>query len=110
MSPFPSIDLILAGLAGFIAGLLAAWPAVRSRIARAHADGRASRDAEIATLGGQRDAEARRAEEFAARIQRYEHEWTQAEQNLRKVTAHAAASSSATSSRAFMDSAAPIPN
>lgn len=91
MSSFPSIDLILAGLAGFIAGLLAAWPAVRSRIARAHADGRASRDAEIATLGGQRDAEARRAEEFAARIQRYEHEWTQAEQNLRKVTAHAAA-------------------
>jgi len=89
---YPPLVLILAGVvAGLVAGVLLAWLALRARVADAHADGRASRDAEVATLGGQRDAEARRAEEFAARIQRYEHEWTLAEQNLRKVTAHAAA-------------------
>ncbi|HEY6940525.1 DNA recombination protein RmuC [Dokdonella sp.] len=92
MSNDAPLLLILAGVvAGFVVGALLAWLGLRARVARAHAEGRASRDAEIATLAGQRDAEARRAAESAARVERYEHDGALAEQNLRKVTAHAAA-------------------
>lgn len=84
-------QLILAALVGLLTGFLMLYLASRRWIARAHEAGRAGRDAEVATLSAQRDAEFNRANESAARIERYERDWTQAEQNLRRVSAHAAA-------------------
>ena len=65
--------------------------ASRRWIAGAHASGRSSRDAEVATLTVQHDAATGRSSEMAARIERYERDWSLAEQNLRKMAAHAAA-------------------
>jgi DNA recombination protein RmuC len=86
----PNTLLILAVLGGFAVGSLVLYLASRRWITSAHTSGRASRDAETATLTEQRDAAAERADEFAARVGRYERDWGQAEQNLRKLTAHAA--------------------
>ena len=87
----PELLAIACLLAGFVAGAIVfLWLAARWR-REAHAAGRASRDAEVASLAGQRDAETTRAGAAAARIERFERDWTQAEQNLRKFSAHAAA-------------------
>lgn len=88
--PFPFL-LGLAVLAGLIVGSLLLWLFSRGWVAQAHLSGRASRDAEIAILAEQREAAATRGDELAERIQRYERDWSAAEQNLRKLTAHAAA-------------------
>ncbi len=90
----PSLSIvtsILVALAGFVAGLALIYLLARRWIAAAHAAGLASRDAEVATLTEQRDATHQRADDFGARIERYERDWSQAEQNLRKVSTHAAA-------------------
>ena len=63
----------------------------RRWLAAAHVAGRGSRDGEVATLTEQRDAGSARIGELSARIQRYENDWSQAEQNLRRISAHAAA-------------------
>jgi DNA recombination protein RmuC len=89
---YPSALLIFAAaLVGVGLGVLLTYLLVRRSRSDARAEGRATRDAEVATLTEQRDAEIRRADEFSERIRRYEHDWSQVEQNLRKVTAHAAA-------------------
>ncbi|MBO9664129.1 DNA recombination protein RmuC [Dokdonella sp.] len=87
----PIVWLAVAAVAGLILGALVLYLAARRWTAQAHASGRASRDAEIAILAEQREAAATRGEEMAERIQRYERDWAAAEQNLRKLTAHAAA-------------------
>lgn len=87
----PDLLAILCLLAGFVVGAIVfLWLAARWR-RDANAAGRSSRDAEVALLSGQRDAESARADAAAARIERFERDWTQAEQNLRKFSAHAAA-------------------
>ncbi|MEO5559767.1 MAG: DNA recombination protein RmuC [Dokdonella sp.] len=89
-NPTPLLLLILAALGGLALGTLVLYLASRRWVASAHAAGRASRDAESATLSEQRDAAAERADALAARVERYERDWNQAEQDLRKLTAHAA--------------------
>ncbi|MEO7325706.1 MAG: DNA recombination protein RmuC [Dokdonella sp.] len=86
----PFLLFILVALGGLALGALVLYLAARGWVATAHAAGRASRDAESATLSEQRDAAAERADGFAARVERYERDWDQAEQNLRKLTALAA--------------------
>lgn len=88
--PLPYLLGIVA-FAGLLVGFLVLYLVSRSWVAEAHARGRASRDAGFATLAEQREAIAARAEELAARNERYEREWASAEQNLRKLTAQAAA-------------------
>lgn len=88
---FPLSALLLAAIAGAAVALLLAYVVARRRIARALEAGRASRDVEVAALGGQRDAAVARGEELAARIARYERDWHQAEETLRRLSAHAAA-------------------
>jgi septal ring factor EnvC (AmiA/AmiB activator) len=83
--------LLLAALAGLIVGLLLLYLMSRRWVEQAQQAGRASRDAEVATLSEQREAADTRGSEFAARIERYERDWSSAEQNLRKLSAHAAA-------------------
>ncbi len=83
--------LFLAALAGFLAGLLTLYVVSRRWLASSHTAGRGSRDGEVATLSEQRDAATGRVGELSARIQRYETEWTRAEESLRKTGAHAAA-------------------
>ncbi|MEO7063619.1 MAG: DNA recombination protein RmuC, partial [Dokdonella sp.] len=87
----PAVLLILVALGGLLLGAVAVYLASRRWRADSHAQGRSSRDADIATLTEQRDGALDRAGGLAARIDRYEREWGIAEQNLRKVTAHAAA-------------------
>lgn len=90
----PNLPLpVLLGLAvagGLLLGSILLWLLSRRWIAGARDSGRASRDAEIAVLDGQREAAAARADDLAERIRRYERDWAAAEQNLRKLTAHAA--------------------
>lgn len=87
----PEFLAIVCLLGGFVVGAIV-FLLLASRWRRdAHANGRASRDAEIAAIAGQRDAESARAHAAAARIERFERDWMQAEQNLRKFSAHAAA-------------------
>jgi DNA recombination protein RmuC len=83
--------LIIVACAGFLVGAIAVYWASRRSIASAWTAGRASRDAETATLLEQRDAALVRANEFIARIERHERNASEAEQNLRKVSAQAAA-------------------
>lgn len=87
----PAVQLIFAALAGLLLGAMALYFASRRWIAGAHASGRSSRDAEVATLTVQHDAATDRSGQMAARIERYERDWSLAEQNLRKMAAHAAA-------------------
>ena len=87
----PAVLLILVALGGLLLGAVAVYLASRRWRADSHAQGRSSRDADIATLTEQRDGALDRVGGLAARIDRYEREWGIAEQNLRKVTAHAAA-------------------
>jgi DNA recombination protein RmuC len=87
----PSVLLLLAALAGLLLGLLVLYIVSRRWLVAAHAAGRSSRDGEVATLTEQRDATGTRVGELSARIQRYENDWSQAEQNLRRISAHAAA-------------------
>ncbi len=85
-----SVLLGLSAAGGFVLGLLLLWLLSRRWSADAHAAGRLSREAEIATLAEQREAAVTRGDEFAERLQRYERDWSAAEQNLRRLTAHAA--------------------
>lgn len=81
---------LLAALAGLLIGALLLYLLSRRWIADAGQAGRASRDAEAATLIEQRDASVVRTRELTARLERFERDWAQAEQNLRKLSAHAA--------------------
>lgn len=91
MSNLPlSVLLAAAGIAGLVVGGLLLWLLSRRWLAEAREAGRASREAEVAMLAAQRDAAGASAEAAQARIARYERDWAQAEQNLRKLTAHAA--------------------
>ncbi|MDR2013481.1 MAG: DNA recombination protein RmuC [Rhodanobacter sp.] len=85
------ISGILFFLIGVFAGAALSYFVIRRRIAAAQTAGRASRDAEIAALCGQRDAALERADAFAVRIEHSECERQQSEQNLRTLAAHAAA-------------------
>jgi DNA recombination protein RmuC len=87
----PSFIALLAALVGVGLGALLVYFASRRWVASAHAAGLSARDAEAATLTGQRDAAAERADQFAGRIERYERDWSHAEQNLRQVSSQAAA-------------------
>lgn len=83
--------MVLAALGGLVLGAIALYLASRRWIAEAYSAGRASRDAEAATLLGQRDAAVARVDEFVARIARHERDGIEAEQNLRQACAQAAA-------------------
>jgi len=87
----PYVLAVLAAVAGFVVGALLLWIVARRWTARAFASGRAARDTEVAVLGEQRDAAASRSAELTARVERFERDWSIGEQNLRRVTAHAAA-------------------
>lgn len=87
----PDLIAVLAALAGLLAGALCVWLLARHWLRQAHASGRASRDAEVAVLGEQRDAGAARVAELGARIARLERDGAQAEESLRKVSEQAAA-------------------
>jgi DNA recombination protein RmuC len=97
MPGFPQLIIYAACvLAGVLLGLLLARIGRSTRLAAAREEGRASghaaRDPEFATLAAQQVAlEARRAE-LSARVERYERDWTAAEQTLRQTTADAARS------------------
>lgn len=84
--PFALIAVLALAVGTLVAGLFS-----RRAVAAARASGRAERDGEIAVLSSQRESEAARASDLAQRVARYEREWTQAEQNLRQITAQAAA-------------------
>jgi len=83
--------LLLAGLAGFGAGAFVLFLFARRWRAEAVTSGRSSRDAEVAALCAQRDAASARADAAESRMRRFEDDWTLAEQNLRRLTAQAAA-------------------
>jgi DNA recombination protein RmuC len=87
----PLVLVIVAAAAGLIAGGLLVFVLARRWIAQARESGRAARDGEIAVLAAQRESEASRATELQRRIDRFEREWAAAEQNVRQLTAHAAA-------------------
>ncbi|MGH8173167.1 MAG: DNA recombination protein RmuC [Rhodanobacteraceae bacterium] len=86
----PLVLTILALCTGFAAGALAISILARRWTERAGEAGRSGRDAEVAVLAEQRDAAAARCSELGARVERFEREWSAAEQNLRTLTAHAA--------------------
>jgi DNA recombination protein RmuC len=86
-----TLGLLLAGAGGFTAGSLLLALLSRRWSREAGAAGRASREPEIAALGMQLEAAAARAQAAEARIERYERDWAQAEQNLRQLSAQAAA-------------------
>ena len=86
----PAVQLIFAALAGLLLGAMALYFASRRWIAGAHASGRSSRDAEVATLTVQHDAATGRSGEMAARIERYERDWSVATQSLNELSARAA--------------------
>jgi len=82
---------VLAALCGLFVGALFIFWLSRRWIESAHATGAAGRDAQAAALTEQRDAASARADEFAARVERYERDWSRAEQTLRDVLSQAAA-------------------
>ncbi|NCT69283.1 MAG: DNA recombination protein RmuC [Rhodanobacteraceae bacterium] len=82
---------LLSALAGLLAGGLLLFHLSRRWLADAHAAGRASRDAEVATLAEQRDAADERADALAVRLERCERDAAVAAQNLRTLSAQAAA-------------------
>ena len=86
----PTVVLLLVALASLLIGAITLYVLSRRWIAGAAVAGRASRDAELATVAGQRDAALARVADLSARIERYERDWSQAEQNLRRVSALAA--------------------
>ncbi|MCK9540006.1 DNA recombination protein RmuC [Dokdonella sp.] len=85
------LPLLLAALAGATFAVLVAAIVATRRARAAHAAGRASRDAEFATLAGQRDAAVARAEDLAARLAGHEHAASTAEAGLRQLGAQLAA-------------------
>ena len=90
-NPAPLVFVIVAAVAGLVAGALLVLLLARRWIAAAREAGRAARDGEIAVLAAQREAEASRATELQRRVDRFERDWAAAEQNVRQLTAHAAA-------------------
>jgi DNA recombination protein RmuC len=85
-----NVLVIIAGAVGFLVGAFGVFAWARRWIAQAHEAGRASRDGEVAVLAGKYDAVSSRATELERRIERFERDWTAAEQNVRQLTAHAA--------------------
>jgi DNA recombination protein RmuC len=83
------VALVAAGI-GVLVGALVVFALARRWIAEARKSGRAARDGEVAVLAGKYDAASSRATEFERRIERFERDWTAAEQNVRQLTAHAA--------------------
>ncbi|HEY6986152.1 MAG TPA: hypothetical protein VH375_08720, partial [Rhodanobacteraceae bacterium] len=91
MPDLPIVALVITAAAlGVLAGSLFLLPFVRRWTAQAREAGRAARDGEIAVLAAQREAAGSRADELQRRVDRFEREWTAAEQNLRQLTANAA--------------------
>ena len=91
MPNFPSdVVVVLSAVAGLVLGALVALILARRWAARAHAAGRTARDGEVGILTEQRDAATGRVAELARRIERFERDWSAAEQNVRQLTAHAA--------------------
>lgn len=93
--PDPSIltnalPAIVAAVVGVLIGALVALMFVSRRVAEAREAGRAARESEIAVLAEQRDAALGRGNELGRRIERFEQEWSRAEENLRALTRQAA--------------------
>jgi DNA recombination protein RmuC len=87
----PGFVLLLTALCATCVGAFVVYFLSRQWLAAARRSGAESRDAEAATLSGQRDAAAARAEELSTRIERFERDWSHAEQTLREVFSKAAA-------------------
>jgi DNA recombination protein RmuC len=87
----PIVLVIVAAAAGLVAGGFLVFVLARRWIAGARESGRAARDGEIAVLAAQRESEASRAMDLQRRVDRFERDWAAAEQNVRQLTAHAAA-------------------
>jgi DNA recombination protein RmuC len=86
----PAALAIIAAVIGLILGALIVLAIARRWAAQAHAAGRAARDGEIAVLIEQRDASLSRSTDLTRRIERFESDWSSAEQNRRQLTGHAA--------------------
>jgi DNA recombination protein RmuC len=88
----PEVALaMIAAAVGVLAGALVVLAFSRRWTARARADGSASRDGDVAVLAEKYEAAARRSAELERRIERFERDGSAAEQNVRQLTAHAAA-------------------
>jgi DNA recombination protein RmuC len=90
--PDPSILIpaIVAAAVGVLVGALVALMFASRRVAEARESGRTARNGEIAVLAEQRDAALARGNELGRRIERFEQEWSRAEENLRSLTRHSA--------------------
>ena len=86
----PNVLVFIAAAVGVLVGALGVFAWARRWIAQAHEAGRASRDGEVASLAGKYDAVSSRGTDLDRRIERFERDWTTAEQNVRQLTAHAA--------------------
>ncbi|HJT98038.1 MAG TPA: DNA recombination protein RmuC [Rhodanobacteraceae bacterium] len=79
-----------AAAAGLLAGGVLVLVLARRWIAAAHAAGRATRDGEIASLAAHCDAAESHRNELARRVERFEQEWSRAEESLRLLTRQSA--------------------
>ena len=86
----PPVLAIVAAAVGILIGALVVAVLARRWIAQARAAGHAARDGEVAVLAEQRDAALARGAELARRIERFEQDWSKAEENLRALTKQAA--------------------
>ena len=98
----PAIPAIVAAVVGVLVGALVVLMFASRRIGEARESGRTARDGEIAVLTEQRDAAVTRGNELARRIERFEQEWSRAEENLRSLTRQSA-THEATSARLAME-------
>ena len=85
-----SVPAIAAAAIGLIVGALVVIVLARRWIAQARETEHLAREGEVAVLAEQRDAANARGSELARRVERFEQEWTKAEENLRALTTHAA--------------------
>lgn len=91
MSSLPPLALLLVAFAAALVTLLAAWLWQRGRLAVAFRAGGASRDAEVAGLEARLDATVQQASALAAQVERKRSELAVAGEQLRRLSAHAAA-------------------
>jgi len=86
----PNVIPSIAAAAGLVVGAFLVALLARRWIAQARHAGRTVRDSEVAVLAEQRDAALARGSDLARRIERFEQEWSKAEENLRALTKQSA--------------------
>ncbi len=91
LEPAVASLVLVAFLAGLVSAAVVLWLFARRWRQQAHAAGAASRDAQVATLNAQREADAQRIEELGARLQRSERDIDAATQRQRAAAEQASA-------------------